>query len=168
MNEQVKRLRDLPGVAQIEGWCKVPSYFDDLNIRATMDEIDRVSISLFCLSYYETGYDLYDWEGDVDPPSRDQWETWLWNSMRPYSESQPFWEALGWDITDGKGQELDCAHYFTKQIIIAESGWIEGIGLTLDGSGKEPVHANAAEELSEEELTERLEREVQAFLLRRR
>lgn len=161
----IKRLRDLPGVAQIEGWCQVPSYFDDRNIRDTLYEIDRVSISFFCLSYNDADYDDWDWEEDENPPSEAEWETRLSNSMKPYSDTQPFWEAIGWDITDGKGCELDCAHYFAKQIILAESGWLEGVEFTPNGSGSESVFDD--EELDEEELAERLQEEVKAFLLRR-
>jgi hypothetical protein len=162
---EIKRLRDLPGVSEIEALCQVPSYFDERNIRETMERIDAVSIGLFSLSYFDTDYDCFDWDDDEDPPSEERWDGLLSNALKPYGETEAFWRALGWDITDGRGRELDCAHYFARQTIIAESGWIEGVQLTPDGSGSEPVSEGS--ELTEEELAERLEQEVRDFLLRR-
>jgi hypothetical protein len=130
-----------------------------------MDEIDRVSISLFSLSDVDADYDDWDWEDDENPPSKAEWDSLLSNAMKPYSETRPLWQALGWDITDGKDRELDCAHYFAKQIMLVESGWIEGAQFTPDGSGTELVYDDS--DPTEEELTERLEREAKAFLLRR-
>jgi len=123
---EIKRLRDLPGVSEIEALCQVPSYFDERNIRETMERIDAVSIGLFSLSYFDTDYDCFYWDDDEDPPSEERWDGLLSNALKPYGETEAFWRALGWDITDGRGRELDCAHYFARQTIIAESGWIEG------------------------------------------
>lgn len=165
MSSEIKRLRDLPGVAGIEELCRVPSYFDERNIWETLERIDAVSVGLFSLSYWCTGYDCFEWDPDEDRPTREQWDQLLSNAMKPYSDTHGFWEAAGWDITDGKGRELECAHYFAKQIIVAEFGNVEGVELTPDGSGSEPTYEGP--ELTEDELAERLESEVQAFLLRR-
>lgn len=164
MGAETKCLRDLPGIMEIEALCKSPSYFDDFNIRDTMWKIDQVSIALFSLSYYDTAYDEFEWAEDEEAPTREQWETLMSNTMKPYSVARPFWEAAGWDITDGNGQELQCAHYYTKQIIIAEFANVEGIELTPDGTGREQ---DDEQELPEDELAERLDREAKAFLLRR-
>ena len=164
MEVDIIRLRDLPGIMEIEALCHVPKHFDYYNIGDTMERIDVVSVSLFSVSYDATDYDGFEWSDVEDAPSEAQWDGWLSNAMKPYSVTRPFWEALGWDITDGKGRELNCAHYFTKQIIIAESGWVEGVQLTPDGSGKEPAYEGP--ELTEEELAQKLEREAQEFLLR--
>lgn len=166
MEVEMKRLRDLPGIMEIEALCQVPSYFDDRNIRETMERIDAVSIALFSLSHFATGYDCFDWDADGETPTREQWELLLSNAVKPYPETRSFWEAAEWDITDGNGRELDCAHYFTKQIIVAEYGNIEGVELTADGSGRES--ASDGPELTEEVLTERLEAEAAAFLWRHR
>lgn len=170
MDEHCKRLRDLPGVDEVEGIYHVPSSFDYYNVRQTMETIDRVSISLFSLSCHDTDYDCFEWvdddEADEGPPTPEQWETMLSNALKPYAETRPFWEALGWDITDGKGNDLRCAHYFAKQIIIAESGWVPDVRFTPDGSGAElPIEGP---ELTEEELAERLEQEVRDFFLNRK
>jgi hypothetical protein len=149
---------------EIEAMCGIASYFDDRNAAATYEKIDTVSVALFSLSYWCTAYDDFAWDDDEARPSEEQWDAMLANAMKPYDITRPFWEALGWDITDGHGRELACAHFFAEQIIIAESGWIEGVQLSLDGSGTEPVHEGP--ELSEEELTHRLACEAETFLLR--
>lgn len=163
--ERPIRLRDLPGIAEIELKCKSPSYFDERNKAETLEEIDRVSVGLFSLPYWLTQYDHFIWDDVDDAPSEDEWETILWNAQRQYNDARQFWDALGWDLTDENGTELDCAHWFARQIILAESGWIEGVELTPDGSGSLDLQDN--EPLSEDELAERLASEAQAFLLRR-
>lgn len=161
--ERPIRLRELPGIADIELKCKSRSYFDERNIATTLEQINSVSISLFSLSYWGTAYEDFDWSEDENPPTEDQWDTVLWNAIRPYDKVRGFWEALGWDLTDETGRELDCAHFFAEQIIILESGWVEDVRLTPDGSGALQPYD---EPLGEEELAERLQREAAAFLLR--
>ena len=166
----IRRLRDLPGVMKIEAMCRTPGYFWDYRIRTSMDEIDRVSVALFSLPYLATDYDDFDWSDDEDPPTQEQWDALMSNALRPYDEqASQFWlQGMRWDITDGKGRELACAHWFAKQIIIAESGWVEGVSLTADGSGFLPSASEEEEPpLSEGELEERLLREVRAFYTRR-
>lgn len=163
---ELKRLRDLPGVMEIERKCGVAEAWDGYNRSWTRRRIDEVSISLFSLPHGETSYDCFEWEDDEDPPTQEQWDTLMSNALRPYSETEQFWtQAMGWDITDGQGNELKCAHWFAAQIIICETGLVDGIAFTPDGNGKEPVYEGR--ELSEEELAERLEDEVRAFLTRR-
>jgi hypothetical protein len=162
---ELKRLRDLPGVIEIERMCGLSEPWDGFNRSWTLGQIDRVSVSLFGLPYGVTDYDCFEWSAEGEQPTRQQWEALLSNANRPLSETEPFWTALGWDVTDGEGRELDCAHWFARQIIICETGLIEGVEFTLDGTGSEAVEEQG--EPSEEELAERLEAEVNAFLMRR-
>jgi hypothetical protein len=163
---ELKRLRELPGVMEIEAMCGVAEPWDGYNRTWTRNRIDAVSVSLFGLPYGVTSYDWFDWEEDgEEQPTEEQWEALLSNANRPYSETEQFWTALGWDITDGRGRELNCAHWFARQIIVCESGLVDGAVFTPDGTGKAPVYAGP--EPTEDELTERLEDEVRSFLMRR-
>jgi hypothetical protein len=162
--ERPIRLRDLPGIAEIELKCKSRSYFDDRHKADTLAHINEVSESLFSLPYWLTDYYDYDWSEADDPPMHAQWDTILANAERDFDEAREFWEALGWDLSDEKGRELNCAHWFARQIIILESSWIDDVVLTPDGSGRFIVQDN--EPLDEDALAERLYREAEAFLLR--
>ena len=71
---EINRLRDLPGIKEIEELCQVPSYFDDRNIWDTLEKIDATSISLFSLSYFGTGYDNFEWDAYEEKPTREQWD----------------------------------------------------------------------------------------------
>jgi hypothetical protein len=164
---ELKKLRDLPGVMEIERMCGVAEAWDGYNRSWTRRRIDEVSTSLFSLPHGATSYDCFEWEDDdEDRPTREQWDSLMSNAMRPYSQTEAFWtQAMGWDITDGQGGELKCAHWFAAQIIICETGLVEGVVFTPDGSGQEPACEGPA--LSEEEVAERLEDEVRAYLTRR-
>jgi hypothetical protein len=164
---ELNKLRDLPGVLEIERMCGVAEAWDGHNRLWTRRRIDEVSISLFSLPHGGTSYDCFEWdEDDEDRPTREQWDSLMANAMRPYSETEEFWtRAMGWDVTDGQGRELKCAHWFATQIIICETGLVQGVVFTPNGTGKEPVCEGP--ELTEEELAERLEEEVRAFLTRR-
>lgn len=81
--------------------------------------------------------------------------------MKPYSETDRKRKILGWDITDGAGNELQCAHFFARQILIAESGWIKGVKFMPDGSGRMPEEE--MQELSEEELAANLNADTQEW-----
>jgi hypothetical protein len=164
---ELKRLRDLPGVMEIERMCGVAEAWDGYNRSWTRHRIDQVSISLFSLPHGETSYDCFEWDEDEeDRPTREQWDSLMSNALRPYAETEQFWTgAMGWDITDGDEHELKCAHWFAAQIIICETGLVEEVFFTPDGSGKEPV--GDGPDLTEEKLADKLEDEVRAFLTRR-
>ena len=160
----MRYLRDLPGIMEIEAICQIRSYFDDKNFWSTMARINDVSVSLFSIPGYRTDYDDFVWDDDegVRPPTRNEWDGLMEKSLQEFSDTREFWEVIGWDITNGQNRELDCAHFFTRQIIVFESSWIEDISFTPDGSGTFEVETR---ELSEAELEQRLRREADDFLL---
>jgi hypothetical protein len=53
----------------------------------------------------------------------------------PWPASKPLWDVLGWDISDGKGNELICAHLFCRQIIAVEGSLIPGAHFCPEGDG---------------------------------
>lgn len=154
------RLRDLPGIAQVEAMVRSRDAFAPANVSATMERVWEISISLFSLCDYHTEWND-DWSDHDDPI---EYEAAFLNVLRPYSEARPFWEALGWDISDGAGHELGCAHFFGRQIIALKRGDFENARFTLDGSGTFCWDGQQSEELDEEQLEARLKREADDFL----
>jgi hypothetical protein len=192
------RLRDLPGVQGITDLCRNPRNFDYPQSSYTAEKIAAVSIGLFGITQWDTEFchakpvfeddddeedSAADESDEVPPAVLDAYD--LWTQARrtyqeqsvayeaqfhptrvPWSEIEPFWLALGWDLSDGKGAELVSAHCFARQIIAAARGLVPGAVLTLDGSGA--WGAEGAEQVSGDTLEERLKREADAFIARRR
>lgn len=105
--------------------------FNGKNDEQCAEAIDKVSVSLFCIGPIETW-----WDQDEDAAfSEEEWELQFANVLRPYSEARPFWEAIGWDLSDGEGDELACAHWFGRQIIALEGGLVGSARFTPDGTG---------------------------------
>lgn len=100
-------LRDLPGVAELEAGLNLPNAEwapenDDIQERGR-----AVARALF---------GVCDLDLEFDPPTDDETpekarERYDWEGMFEAvycseEEARPFWEFLGWDVTDGKGHEL--------------------------------------------------------------
>lgn len=75
-----------------------------------------------------------------------------------YDEVRHIWESLGWDISDGKGDELRGAHHFLRQILAVEAGVIEGAAFCPNADGK-PLYTG------ESSLEVRLQTEAEAFMI---
>ena len=165
MNSEIKRLRNLPGIQRISELCRIPANFDDLSRSDTMIEIDNVSIQLFCIGQIETIWHIDDDDGPDVRAEAAAYETQFDNVMRPYAQSQPFWELLDWDITDGNGKELNCAVWFARQIIALEGSLVDGVCFKPDGSGDlAPSAADEDEEGELERWSEALEAQAQQFI----
>jgi hypothetical protein len=139
-------LRDLPGVAHISELCLNPRNFEYPQSSYTNVAIHDASVGLFCISAWDTTSYDDDIEGDdaeteeeggeedldgeeVHPEDRYQ------VTVLPWPASKPFWEAIGWDISDGRGNELVSAHYFARQIIACVGGLVEGAEFHPNGDG---------------------------------
>ncbi len=85
--------------------------------------------------------------------------------MKPFEEVEQFWTVLGWDITDGKGAELNCAFLFGRQIIAVEGRLVEGARFCSDGSGE---LADQDENDGNDRLSAALEAEVKAWIAGRK
>src|SRR3546814_1757924 len=77
------------------------------------------------------------------------WEEKFHATRLPWPQNEPFWRAIGWDISDGAGHELICAHCFDRQIIAATGDLVEGACVNLDARGaltRAPVDEGALED----------------------
>ena len=151
-------LRDLPGVQRAADLCRNPRNFEYLAAGFTMEEVADISIRLFSITAWDTELDVDD---ELEGMTPAEYEANFQVTRLPWPESQPFWEALGWDISDGNGGELICAHLFARQIIATMGELVEGAKFTPDGSG---VHGA----VSDEDLETRLRDEADDFLKGRR
>lgn len=180
------RLRDLPGMRRILELSLNPHQHDP-NMRTQLDEeADAVSIKLFGITKWDTYFDIYDDSvedededededvDDTDPVlTDDEWQrldqylTSVSLCDQPFENSQAFWEAIGWDVSDGSGSEMLSADLFLRQILAVEAAIIEGAKFHPDANGK-PLfdwHGNPmAKSMSFEE---KLQAEAERFLIGR-
>jgi hypothetical protein len=164
-------LRDLPGVASISGWCHQPDRWQYPTVIDTMAALDEVSIGLFSITRDDTrseeGMEFTADEGE-EPFTAEEYEERFNATRAPWPEARQFYEAIGWDLSDGHDGELICAHWFARQIIAATLGLVEGARLTPDGSGKWSTHDDDDETATDDDdMAKRLENEVAAFLAKR-
>lgn len=140
------RLRDLPYIQRANEICLNPRNFEYPSDRHYEQQFDLISVRLFGITRADTLYDnvweeieddaVCDGQDSEAGPSREEWERNFSNVMTPYGQALPFWTAIGWDVSDGRGNELTCLHYFGCQIIAVAGELVDGAVLTLDGSGK--------------------------------
>lgn len=162
---EMHRLRDLPGVQRVTDLTRNPRLFDSLNVNATMAEIENIVVSLFGVP--SSWLEWID-ESDDDPDEKSKWEMNFKVTTLPYADAEPFWSAIGWDVSDGKGNELLSAHWFMRPIIAAIRELEDGGTFTPDGSGHWPVIEGdgAEEEIRLAQISGRLEADVAAFFRR--
>ena len=103
-------LRDLPGVADVEdelqriGRRSTPSW-------EVFEQIEALAIALFGIENSDTHTPLTeDWEDQFDALSL----------MR--DESDAYWAARGWDVTDGNGNQLRLMDFVGHAMICAVNG----------------------------------------------
>lgn len=157
---------------QVEAMCRAGTPFDPPNIAETTQRIDDVSIGLFGVTLEDTichDYDEFPADDGEEPFTPEEYEKRFSATWAPWDQAKPFWEAIGWDLTDGKGKPLKCHWCFERQIIACSFELVEGARFTPDGSGR--WQGAIAEELDERRLqawTEELRRQVQSFLEKKR
>lgn len=147
-------LRDLPGVQEVTDLCRDGRNFDYPTSAYTQQTIDKVSLDLLGVTQEDTRWEVEESESEQETAERVEYEEQFRVTQLPWPASEPFWRAIGWDISDGKGSELISAHWFVRQIIAAEGELVEGSHLP----GKAAAIWNDAAGL------ERLQREVDAFM----
>jgi hypothetical protein len=142
-----------------------PQQYSKTEITTLDDEANALSIRLFRISSCDTYIELVDVDDD-DPTALadeqikriEQYEALLPICDKMYDEARHVWESLGWDISDGKGDELRGAHLFLRQILAVEAGVIEGAEFCPNGDGK-PLYTD------ESSLEGRLLAEAEAFMV---
>ena len=140
-NAPLRRLIDLPGIAELEDKALMkPRYADD-DARSEFPEIDECSTALFGLTADEAD--------DVARP-----EGWDRIERKPVREQVDAFEAEGWDVTDNKRRPLRMLHHFNVQLWLA----VRGV------AGSLPFH----EEKEPDALKASLAKEAAIFLRNRR
>lgn len=142
----MKRFLDIPGIARVEHGLNLKNALwapenDDLE-----DRVAALSIQHFGRTVEQTVYEfperflaLYDEndpyddeEGDEVTPDRQyvydvMSEAGEWNLHfevldLPFEQQIPLWTALGWDVTDGKGDQPKCLERFERQLLAHAKG----------------------------------------------
>ena len=159
------RLRNLPGIPQVEAMCRARRPFDPPLVEQTFDRLDEVSVSLFGITRFDTSCEDeedWEWEGE-NPLTREEYLARFKATEVDWEQAAPYWEALGWDLTDENGKPLACAWCFERQIISTMFNLNEGANLTVDGSGTWVSDPSAESEERLEAWREQLEGEALAF-----
>jgi len=157
----LKRLIDLPGIAAIERGMNLPNRHwapenDDLverTLRYSAENFGRTEEQTW-FHYPERFWALYDendpYDDDDDAEisedrqfvydqlnAADDWGLHFVVLSEPFEVQRPLWEALGWDVTDGKGQPLTCLDTFAR-VLLAHAK-----GLPLQGDDTPPQTVSA-------------------------
>lgn len=159
------RLRDLPDMRRISSLAAAPSQYRKSETTTLDNEAYALSIRLFRIARWDTYIELEDVD-DCDPtalPDEQVERIEQYNSLLPiceqmYDDVRHIWESLGWDISDGNGNEMVGAHLFLRQILAVEAGVVEGAKFCPEGDGK-PLY------LDEYTMEEQLQAEAEAFML---
>ena len=117
-NSPLRRLIDLPGMADIERKALMKPRYAEPESRAEFPEIDELSKALFGLTAEEAE--------DTERPAG-----WDRIERRPIPEQVAAFEAEGWDVTDDKRRPLRMLPQFGEQLWLA----LRGV------AGKLPFHA---------------------------
>lgn len=123
--------RNLPGIQRVEEIFRHPGALSSENRVDTMWAINDVSNALFCVTRYDTFAD-----DGLDDDSIEAHELQFDVCDLPWSQARPFWEAIGWDISDGGGDEHPYVHYFARQIVAAVRGAMLEAKFCPAGDGK--------------------------------
>lgn len=148
------RLQDIPGVQEVTDLCRNGRNFEYPASSYTRHTIDKVSLDLFGVTQEDTVWAAEEGESAQEIAERVEYEEQFRGAQLLWPEPEPFWRAIGWDISDGKGWELISAPCFVRQIIAAEGELVEGSHLP----GKTAAIWSDAAGLG------RLQREVDAFM----
>jgi hypothetical protein len=111
MNRQpsLRRLIDLPGVADLEFKALMKPAFGEPESRADYPEIDACSTAIFGLTADEA-------EATARPADWDHIEN------REIRDQVAAFEAAGWDVTDDKRRPLRMLRQFNQQLWLALRG----------------------------------------------
>jgi len=129
----LRRLRDLPGVADLEYRAVLKREFAEPEARAEFPEIDACSTALFGLTAEEA-------EAVERPAGWDGVET------KPMSAQVFAFEDAGWDVTDDKRRPLRVLGHFNQQLWLAIRGVAGQLPFQAESSEPERWVTNLAAE----------------------
>jgi hypothetical protein len=109
MSEPLRRLIDLPAIANLETKALMKPRYADIYSRAEFPEIDEASKAIFGLTADEAEEIALpaDWDGIERLEGRDAADAF---------------EAEGWDVTDNKRRPLRMLPQFARQLALAMRG----------------------------------------------
>lgn len=110
----LRRLIDLPGVADLEFKAVMKRDFAEPEARAEHPELDQCSMALFGLTA--------DQAAAVERPA-----DWDWPERKAPAAQVFAFEDAGWDVTDDKRRPLRTLGHFNQQLWLA----IRGVAGTL-------------------------------------
>jgi hypothetical protein len=105
----LRRLLDLPGIADLEYKALMKRDFAEPEARAEYPELDATSKELFGLTADEA----------EETPRPDGWDNP--ETLSPRDQADAF-EAEGWDVTDDKRRPLRILMHFNQQLWLALRG----------------------------------------------
>lgn len=105
----LRRLIDLPGVADLEFRAVMKRDFAEPEARAEFPELDACSVKLFGLTADEA-------EAAARPAD------WDWPERLPIPAQVAAFEAAGWDVTDDKRRPLRTLGHYNQQLWLALRG----------------------------------------------
>ena len=131
--ERLRRLIDLPGVADLEYRALLKREFAEPEARAEFPEIDACSKAIFGLTADEA-------EAQPRPAGWDGVET------RPVAQQVAAFEAEGWDVTDDKRRPLRTFAHFNQQLWLALRGVAGSLPFQPEDNTPDPWGASLAAE----------------------
>lgn len=170
--ENIVRLKDLPGVAEIEAIISKPGYHLDKEADGIEDRIDALSRRLFGITEEETSY----WDANNYPEGtkvtralileQDEWEKHFAFLEDDYEHDSPittFWAAFGWDVWDDEGWELSIVDWFGRQMVCLLKRIHPRARLSLTGDDPLAGAEGIAAEIAAERWGAKLAEEARRF-----
>lgn len=105
----LRRLIDLPGVADLEQKALMNPRYAEADARAQYQDIDRCSVAIFGLTADQA-------DRTVRPEGWDRIE------RKPVREQVEAFEREGWDVTDARRRPLRMFEHFNVQLWLALRG----------------------------------------------
>lgn len=129
----LRRLIDLPGVADLEQRALMKPAWADPEARSEFPEIDACSRAIFGLTADEAD----------DAPRPSDWDG---IERRPMGEQVAAFEAEGWDVTDSRRRPLRMLGHFNRQLWLAVRGAAGALPFVPDDDEPDPWGAGLAAE----------------------
>jgi hypothetical protein len=129
----LRRLIDLPGVADLEHKALMKPAYASPEGRAEFAEIDACSVSLFGLTADQA----------EDAPRPADWDK---IERRSVAEQVGAFEAEGWDVTDNKRRPLRMFAQFNQQLWLALRGVAGELPFQHDDDEPDPWGTSLAKE----------------------
>ena len=119
MASKLRRLIELPGVAQLEFKAVMKREFAEPEARAEHPELDECSVKIFGLTADQA---------DATPRPAD----WDDIETKPIPVQVDAFEAAGWDVTDDKRRPLRTFGHWNQQLWLAVRGVAGGLPFAPD------------------------------------